>query len=129
MNDQDETTEELVDRADFPISTILGKPMDYQQVLQADFVDLLGASQMSEEEKKQLYEKAAATIENRVIARIFDSLTEEELEEWEQIPVEDAEALRAYLEDHDIFMDKLCVEEALAYKAEVASLAHQLKLN
>ena len=127
MDDQQQD-DSLIDESHLPLRSPLGKPIDYQQVLNADLLELLGAKDMSDEEKAKLYQTAIDTIENRVMARVMDLLTDEDMEEWEKLPEGDQEATHAFLTTHEIDLPQLYAKEALAYKTEIASLAHQLKI-
>jgi hypothetical protein len=127
MNDQQQD-DSLVDESHLPLRSPLGKPMDYQEVLDADLLELLGAEGATDEQKKDIYEKAQATIENRVIARLMDEFTDEEMEQWEKLPEGDQDAMRTFLSNKNIDLPQLYAKEALVYKTEIASLAHQLKI-
>jgi hypothetical protein len=117
----------LVDESHFPLQDAIGKPINYRQVLDADLLELLGAENISQEDRQKVYETAIKTIENRVLARVVDELTDEDLEAWEKIPETDAEALKRFLDERGIDLAKLYAAEAIQYKAEIASLTHQLK--
>ncbi len=119
----------LIDQSHFPLQNAIGQPVDYQRVIDADLLDLLGASNASPEDKEKIYETAIKTIENRVLARVVDELTDEDLAEWEQIPETDKNALGVFLTSRSIDLSKLYAMEAIIYKSEIASLTHQLKMD
>jgi hypothetical protein len=123
----DKNQKSLVNEEDLPLDNALGQPIDYKQVLDSDLLELMGATSVSSEEKEQIYTTAAKTIENRVLARVVDELTDDDLEEWEKIPETDKDQLRHFLNVRNIDLPKLFVSEALIYKTELASLTHQLK--
>lgn len=128
MNDNADN-QPLVDESHFPLQNAIGQPVDYQQVLDADLLDLLGAKDASAEDREKIYHTAIQTIENRVLARIVDELTDEDLTEWEKIPETDKSALGSFLTTRGIDLAKLYAMEAITYKSEIASLTHQLKLS
>lgn len=119
----------LVDESHFPLQGAIGQPINYKQVLDADLLELLGAENISDTEKQEVYEKAVQTIENRVLARIVDELTDEDLEEWEKIPTDNKEAQQKFFAERGIDLSKLYTLEAVIYKSEIASLTHQLNPN
>jgi hypothetical protein len=125
----DDNNQQLVDESHFPLQNAIGQPIDYRQVLDADLLELLGAENLSEEDRQKVYETAVQTIENRVLARVVDELTDEDLEAWEKIPETDKAALKQFLDERGIDLAKLYVAEAIQYKSEIASLTHQLKIS
>jgi len=128
MND-DKQTNNLVDESHFPLDNALGQPLDYKQILESDLLELMGADKVSDEDKQEIYETAFKTIENRVLARIIDELTDKDLEEFENIPESDGEAIAKFLQERGIELEKLYAMEAITYKSELASLTHQLKIS
>jgi len=83
----------------------------------------MGATNMSPEEKEELYKKMIETIENRVIARIDDQLSDEEAAEIKVIIDEGDQAkFKEYLKEKDIDSDKIYAEETLIYKIEMVEL-------
>ncbi|MBI4948100.1 hypothetical protein HY844_00890 [Candidatus Berkelbacteria bacterium] len=96
--------------------------LNYGQVLEADLLELMGAQDATDEQKEEIYTKALKTIENKVLARVFDNLTEEEIKQWEALPENDGEVLKNFLEERAIDIKAFFAEEALIYKTEIASL-------
>lgn len=92
-------------------------------ILDKDIFELIGGANLAEEKKKELYLKIGQTIENRVIARIDDALSDTEREEWLKfVDRGDKAQMEEYLRSKNIDVTKLTVEEALIYKLEIASL-------
>lgn len=108
------------------ISQII-QSIDYNQIIEADILDLLGATNLSSEDKEAIYQNIGKTIENRVLTRVLEDLSEEDLEEWENIPETDTNGMREFLLAKGIDLAKLFVSEALIYKMEVAFLSKQVK--
>lgn len=101
-----------------------------QDLLDKDVLSLIGGENLPQEKKEELYQKMAQTIENRVIARIDDSLNEEEKAQWLQIiDSNDKVKMEQFLREKNIDVAKMMVEEALIYKTEITSLFEQSKVD
>jgi hypothetical protein len=124
----DSTNNQLVDEGQFPLPNALGQDINYKEVLDADILKLLGAEKASDEDKQKIYQTAFATVENRVMARIFDQLTDEDIKQWESIDENDKEAMRSFMNEKGVDLPKLYAMEAITYKSELASLTHTLKM-
>ena len=99
-----------------------------QDLLDKDTLELIGGENLPEEKKQELYQKMAETVQNRVIARIDDKLSEEERQEWMKLLDEnDKTKMEEYLRSKDIDISKMLVEEAVIYKTEITSLFQKLK--
>lgn len=96
--------------------------VSYEDILNKDILELMGAKNMPEEEKKNLYTKILETIQNRVIARVADSLTDEDMKKWAEIKG-DKEKATQFLADKGIDLGKLYLQEALIYKTELVNLS------
>lgn len=98
------------------------KPEEIDKFISTDVVELMGLSDLSEEDKKNMREKIIRTIENRALVRIAAMLKEKgktaELE-----GIEDEEAILKFFADNDIPYEDIFTEEAIAYKAELKSAA------
>lgn len=100
--------------------------LSYEDVLNKDILELMGASELPQEEKKRLYEKMLATIQNRVIARISDQLNDQGIEELKNIlDSKDQNKFNDFFKSKKIDLPKLLLEEAMIYKTEIAQLANQ----
>jgi len=96
---------------------------EIQNILDKDLLELMGAKDMPEEKKQELYRKMAETVQDRVIARIDDKLSEQEREEWlKLIDENDKNKMEEFLKSKDIDVAKMLVEEAIIYKTEMMSL-------
>ena len=90
------------------------------EIIEEDILKLLGASDMSEEEKNDLYQKMNDTVANRVTARIVDALTDEEVDKWTKLLDENKEAdARKMLEEKGVDLPKLIAQEAVIYKTQL----------
>lgn len=101
---------------------------EMQQILDNDLLELMGAQNMPQEKKQALYQKMAETVQDRVIARIDDQLSESEREEWLKVIDSDDQAKMAeFLKSKNIDVAKMIVEEAIIYKTEMMALFKQSK--
>lgn len=101
---------------------------DDEEIINKDILELLGTSDLSEDEKADFYQKMIDTIENRVIGRIADQLTEEEQQEWNKIgESKDKQKMDEFLKAKNIDINQLTLQETLSYKAEIAVLAQPIK--
>lgn len=102
--------------------------VNYEDVLNKDILSLMQADNLPDDEKQKLYEKMLGTIQNRVIARITDKLTDEEVEELKKLLDEgDQDKIQSFMKAHDIDWPKMMLEETLIYKTELASLSNNLE--
>lgn len=107
-------------------SQTLFNDQELQDVLDKDLLELLGAKNMPDEQKQELYLKMAHTVENRVIARIDDKLDDTSREEFVKlIDAGDKAKVEDFLRSKGMDIAKMMVEEALMYKMEITSLAKQ----
>lgn len=99
---------------------------EFKEILDKDLLELMGAKEMPPEKKQELYTKMAQTVQNRVIARIDDQLSEEERQEWiKLIDINDKTKMEEFLKSKDINVAKWLVEEAIIYKTEMMALFKQ----
>jgi len=96
---------------------------DIDDIINKDILEILGAKNLTDDEKLKLYEKISDTIENRVFVRIDDKLTDSDVEEWKQVlNTGDNKKIQEFLQSKGIDFMKMLLEEALIYKTEVATL-------
>lgn len=97
--------------------------LDYEDIVEKNILDILGAKNMSEEEKRNIYTKALETIQNRVIMRISDKLSDQETDEWKKI-LDSGDKAKAneFAQNKGLDIPKLLAEETLIYKTELAEL-------
>lgn len=101
---------------------------EIQNILDKDLLELMGAADMPQEKKQELYTKMAQTVQNRVIARIDDKLSGQEREEWLKIIDEnDKSKMEEFLRSKNLDVAKMLVEEAIIYKTEIMALFKQAK--
>lgn len=111
------------------VSTDTADP-SFDDILNKDILELMGAQDLPDEKKQELYQKMLDTIQNRVIADIADQLKDEEMDAFKQIvDTGDRQKMSDFLKEKDIDLAKLMLQEALVYKTEMANLAQPLKNN
>lgn len=99
-----------------------------QDLLDRDTLELIGGENLPEEKKQELYQKMAGTVQNRVIARIYDHLSEEEGKEFDQvIDQNDNKKIDEFLKGKNIDVISLLAQEAIVYKTEILALFEQAK--
>lgn len=102
------------------------KELTYKKLVETDIFDLIGAPKsISKEEKETLILKMQATIENRVIARIMDKLSDAEIKEFDQKMQIGQKDGFEYLKSRKIDFNKLVLEESIILKTELADLAQK----
>lgn len=102
----------------------------YEDILNKDILELMGAKDLPEEKRQELYQKMLDTIQNRVIARIADQLPDADMDQFKQIAdTGDQQKMSDFLKEKDIDLAKLMLQEALIYKTEMVNLAKPLKGN
>ena len=98
--------------------------LSYEDILNKDILELIGAKDMPEEKKEELYNKMVDTIYNRVISRLIDNLTDTELEEWKiTVSSGNNQAMVDFFQVRQINVPQLMTVEALSYKTELVSLS------
>jgi len=96
---------------------------EIQEIFDKDILEIMGATNLPEEKKQELYEKMLATVQDRVLLRIDDQLDDASRQEWAQaIDSGDQAQAEAFLKSKNIDVAKLLVEEALAYKTTIAAM-------
>ena len=99
---------------------------EIKDILDKDLLELMGGQDMPQEKKQELYQKMAETVQNRVIARIDDKLSDQEKQEWIGIVDQDDKAkMEEFLRSKNIDIAKMLTEEAIIYKPEIMSLYKQ----
>jgi len=98
----------------------------YEDILNKDILELMGAGDLSDEKKQELYTKMLETIQNRTIARIFDQLSPEDGEKLKQlIDSNNKTEIESFLKSKGVDIAKMMLEEAIIYKSELISLRSQ----
>lgn len=92
---------------------------EVERILDKDIIELIGLKDITSEKKQELLENMMNTIENRVFARVVETLKKEgKLEEYDK-----AEDLDKFLEEEGIDIDKMFIEESTFYKFQLAGFA------
>lgn len=91
-----------------------------QQILEGDILDLVGLSNLPEEQKVEVRTKLMESLMNRVMIRVADIIGDAGMEEFQQtLDSGDDNAIRTYLEGQGIDLKRLAIEEAILLKTEV----------
>lgn len=95
----------------------------YEDIASKDVLDLLGAQNMPDEQKKEIYRVMIETIESRVIARIDDELSDDDAAKLKEIlDKKDKEGFDAFMIEKGIDVTQIYTQETLAYKVELIDL-------
>ena len=91
-----------------------------------DVLEILGLNNLPEEKKKELREKIVSTIQNRVFRRITTELEEKgKLKDFESAS---DNTIEDFFKTNGIDTDKIFVEEALAFKAQLKASANMVDI-
>ena len=111
-----------------PIAKHQTSDISYQDILNKDVLELLGASELPTEQKAVMYQKMLGILQNRVIMRIDDLLDEADTEGWKQaVDTGNMQTMQEFLESKAIDFPQLLVEEAVLLKSELVDLASPLQ--
>jgi len=100
------------------------KLFDPEELWDKDIFTLLGLANAPEEKKKEIIDQMTATINNRVLARVLDQLSEEEIREFEQkIDEKDDAKVIEFLKSKGVDLMQYAAEEAMLYKTEILNLS------
>lgn len=95
---------------------------DVDELLKKDIIEILGLSHLPEERKNSLREKILSTVQNRVMLRIGEML-EKKGKTSDFAKVDSDETVERFFAENGIDTDKIFFEEAIAYKAQLATTA------
>lgn len=89
-------------------------------LIDKDIFELLGLKNAPEEKKKEILENMMGTVQNRIMARILDSLNDDEIKEFEQlVSTKDETQIKDFLDKKGIDLTQISAEESLLYKTEI----------
>lgn len=99
-----------------------------QDILNKDILELIGAQNLPDDKKKQLYQKMLETIQNRSITRILDQLSDNDAEEFKTI-LDSGDQPKAdqFLKSKGIDIRQIMLQESIIYKTEMTELSKQIK--
>ncbi len=103
---------------------------ELKRILDEDLLVLMGAKNMTDEEKVDLYVKMAETVQDRAMLRIYDNLTVEERQAFaELVDAKDEKKTNEYLLSKGINVPQLLIQEAMIYKVDMMSLFKVSQIN
>ena len=98
--------------------------IDPGDIIEKDVFQLLGLEGSSEEDKKKVIDDMLETIQNRVVARLHDSLSEEDRSELERLnEAGNDDVVNQFLKARGIDINQITAEEALFYKTEILGIS------
>lgn len=102
--------------------------VNYDDIVNKDIFELMGAKDMPEEKRRDLYTKILETIQNRVVTRIADNLNDKDTADWLEIKkTADKKQMNDFLAARGIDINKLMTQETLMYKMELVQLSEPLR--
>lgn len=108
----------------------INENLTVKDIIEKDIFELLGASALSGEQKDELSAKMLETVNLRVIDRIDQSFSDEEVAEWSKLIEEGDQAkIDQFMKSKNINTEELMLEEALKYKAEITTYASYRQKN
>ncbi|OIP23987.1 hypothetical protein AUK11_04175 [bacterium CG2_30_37_16] len=100
----------------------MAKIFDPIDLIEKDIFELLDLKDLPQEYKDKMVSEMEDMLENRVIARLMDSLSKEDAEKFDNLPENDNNAITEFFKDKDINIEQITAEEALILKSDMASL-------
>ena len=98
--------------------------ISYDDFIQKDILDLMGVKDMPPEQKAELYETIIATIQDRVILKLIELMSDEDYADLENcVDLKDATKFEQIVQRNHIDLPQIFAEEALAYKIQMVNLA------
>ena len=95
---------------------------NFRDILEKDILVLLGGEKLEQAQKDELYKKMLKTIQNRVIVRVDNSLSDEEKQDWaDAVKSGDNQKITEFYERKGIDIEQMMAEEAIKYKAELVA--------
>ncbi len=101
-----------------------------KDIIEKDIFTLLGAESLTAEEKNELMAKMLDTIRFRVIDRVSEMISKDEMNMWMDLMEPDKnEELNKFLADRKINLSQMMMEEAVNYKIQLKTYANYTKSN
>jgi hypothetical protein len=109
QSSQNDSTEEVFENG-----------LNYEDIIKKDVLELMGFTTLTQEKKDELHKKIEEAVRNRVAARVFDELSEEDRKQYEKLTDEEKfKEANDFLKSKSIDVDSWFVQEAIAMKLEL----------
>lgn len=95
--------------------------MTPEGLLEKEIFELLGLQSVPEDKRQEMVAVMVETIENRVLARVLDSLTEEDQSKFDELLDGGDDRAHRFLMGKGIDLTRLALEEVMFYKATLVS--------
>jgi len=94
---------------------------EMEKVLETNIFDLMGVSEeLTQEQKDDLTKVFKNTIENRTVAKLLDSLSDADAQEFGRLLDEEPDKSDQFLVDRGINKEQIAIVEIVLYKLELA---------
>ena len=101
--------------------------LTYDEIIKKDILELMGFTGLTEEKKKNCV-KIEEAVNDRVTARIFDTLSESDAQKYDELlGMEKFEDAAKFLSDNGINIEKLLIQETILMKLELIEDSKVLK--
>lgn len=101
-----------------------------EEYLNKDIFELLGAKNIPNENKDKITNKMLETIQQRVIGRVLDQLSDQDYDELKEIlKSKDENRFDQFYKKTGISLVEIFSEEALLYKIEIVNLIKAAEVN
>lgn len=99
-----------------------------KDVIEKDIIDLLELSNLPKEKQDEYRKIAADTIYDRAFTRITEELESLGAFDEFQEKANDEKLLKEFLSSHGIELEKVLLEETVAYKAQMKTISDLMKI-
>ena len=102
--------------------------MDPQQILSSNIIEELGIELLPDDKKAALITSMADLIQKRIVVRLIEGLSEEDLDKFADIvESKDAEALAQFANSRGKNLEEITKEETIKLKSEFIERAKNIK--
>jgi len=101
--------------------------IDPTALIEGDIFEMVGLTNLTDQQKQDLLVKFSGMISNRVVMRIADALEPSVKQQWDDLIATDKnQEAEALLVANGLKINELAAQEALALKAQLVSMSHTL---
>ncbi len=102
--------------------------MDPQQILNSNIIEELAIESLPDDKKAALVASMVDLIQKRIVVRLIEGLSEEDLEKFASIvESKDAEALARFANSHGKNLEEITKEETIKLKSEMIERTKGIK--
>lgn len=98
-----------------------------KNILDENIINLLGIASLPDEQKMEIVERMSEIVERRVVLRLAESLSKEDMDQLARIGEKSPEEAAAFLREKNPHIDDLVREEVEKAKKEAMGVAEVLE--